>query len=207
MTKRNSAAFGGGDRSVPKALIYVNELEGLRRLRYLVVAADGGLAHSDHASLRDGGFRMTRKRRPLLTLTQAQYFVALAEDPHFTVAGQRLGVSQQTISASIRGMEKAVGTVLFRRTPRAVDMTEQGELLLPFARELVESAERLDLEAQNLSGRRLKRSGSPIPRPPVTRSCPPCFGRLAPSGQIWTSGPARCGPPSSRHRCATDEWT
>jgi DNA-binding transcriptional LysR family regulator len=88
-----------------------------------------------------------------LTLTQARYFLALAEERHFTVAGQRLGVSQQTISASIRGMEKAVGAVLFKRTPRTVHMTEQGERLLPFARALVESAERLDLEAQNLSGR------------------------------------------------------
>jgi DNA-binding transcriptional LysR family regulator len=96
---------------------------------------------------------MTRRQRPNLTLTQAQYFLALAEYRHFTVAGQRLGVSQQTISASIRAMEKAVGTVLFKRTPRAVDMTEQGALLLPFVRALVESAERLDLEAENLSGR------------------------------------------------------
>ena len=55
-----------------------------------------------------------------------QVFLALAEERHFTHAGERLDVSQQTISASIRGIENAVGTVLFERTPRIVHMTEHG---------------------------------------------------------------------------------
>ncbi len=59
-----------------------------------------------------------------------RYFVILAEELHFTRAANRLHVSQQGLSRSIRELEEQVGAVLLRRTTRTVVLTEAGEEFL-----------------------------------------------------------------------------
>jgi DNA-binding transcriptional LysR family regulator len=66
-----------------------------------------------------------------------RYFVAVAEELHFTRAAARLYVAQQALSRDIRRLERQLGVRLFTRTTRRVALTLEGERLLVRARELL----------------------------------------------------------------------
>jgi DNA-binding transcriptional LysR family regulator len=65
---------------------------------------------------------------------QLQFFVAVAEELNFTRAARRTHAVQSTVSASIRALEKTLGTPLFDRSTTRVALTEAGRALLPEAR-------------------------------------------------------------------------
>ncbi|GIJ66919.1 LysR family transcriptional regulator [Virgisporangium ochraceum] len=65
---------------------------------------------------------------------QLQFFVAVAEELNFTRAARRTHAVQSTVSASIRALEKTLGTPLFERSTTRVALTEAGRALLPEAR-------------------------------------------------------------------------
>jgi len=81
-------------------------------------------------------------------------FVAVAECRGFRRAAQRLNLTQSTISQQIKRLEQEAGRPLFRRTTRAVALTDGGEMLLGDARRLLqlEEATRSRLAAPRLSG-------------------------------------------------------
>ncbi|MGW7818135.1 LysR family transcriptional regulator [Streptomyces puniciscabiei] len=62
------------------------------------------------------------------------YFVAVAEELHFTRAAEKLYVSQPALSKQIRALERQLGAELFRRDRHGVALTGAGEALLPHAR-------------------------------------------------------------------------
>ncbi|WP_312866168.1 LysR family transcriptional regulator [Streptomyces boluensis] len=64
-----------------------------------------------------------------------RYFVAVAEELHFSRAANRLYVTQQALSKQIRELEGDIGVRLLRRTTRSVELTPAGEALLTAARQ------------------------------------------------------------------------
>jgi DNA-binding transcriptional LysR family regulator len=66
-----------------------------------------------------------------------RYFVAVAEDLHFTRAAERLFVSQPALSKQIRALEKQLGAQLFERDRQGVRLTVVGSALLPYARRVL----------------------------------------------------------------------
>jgi DNA-binding transcriptional LysR family regulator len=66
-----------------------------------------------------------------------RYFVAVAEELHFSRAAQRLFVAQQAVSRDIRRLEDRLGVTLLDRGTRQVALTPAGERLLVRARQLL----------------------------------------------------------------------
>jgi DNA-binding transcriptional LysR family regulator len=63
-----------------------------------------------------------------------RYFVALAEELHFSRTAVRLHIAQQALSKQIRELEEAVGAQLLRRSTRKVELTAAGVAFLEAAK-------------------------------------------------------------------------
>ena len=61
-----------------------------------------------------------------MELRQLEHFVAAAEEGHFTRAADRAKTVQSGLSASIRSLERELGTRLWTRTTRRVELTRVG---------------------------------------------------------------------------------
>lgn len=85
-------------------------------------------------------------------LRHLRAFVAVAEELNFTRAAGRLHLAQQALSAQIRQLETLVGTPLFVRTTRKVELTGAGRALLERAPALLAGVDEA-LEAAVLAGR------------------------------------------------------
>jgi len=73
-----------------------------------------------------------------VTLKHLRAFLAVAEYSSFRQAAQQLRVSQPSLSAMIRELEREVGLRLFDRTTRRVELSAAGSGFLPNAAKLVE---------------------------------------------------------------------
>ena len=74
-------------------------------------------------------------------------FHAVADAGSLTHAGDALNLSQSAVSRQIRGLEEALGTILFHRHARGLILTEQGELLFDATRAM---SRRLDTAAARI---------------------------------------------------------
>ncbi|HWS36638.1 MAG TPA: LysR family transcriptional regulator [Actinoplanes sp.] len=75
-----------------------------------------------------------------MDLRQLEYFVAVAEELHFSRAATRLHVVQSAVSAAIKTLERELGTPLLDRNAKRVRLTGAGEALLPHARITLDAA-------------------------------------------------------------------
>ncbi|MEF2524978.1 MULTISPECIES: LysR family transcriptional regulator [Streptomyces] len=73
---------------------------------------------------------------------QLRTFLTVAQTLSFTQAAGRLGVRQSTVSQHVRRLEEATGRPLFLRDTHRVELTEDGEAMLGFARTILEAHER-----------------------------------------------------------------
>lgn len=82
----------------------------------------------------------------MITLRQIQFALAVARHHHFKRAAEECNISQSALSLGIAEMEKILGVVIFERNNKQVVVTPLGE-------ELLERAQKIYLDAQQLEQR------------------------------------------------------
>src|SRR5687767_13783969 len=87
-------------------------------------------------------------------LHQLRYFVAVAEQRHFTKAALQLAITQPSVSKQIRRLEDELGAPLLHGMRGKVTLMPSGETLLPLARRVLADVEGAESEVRDLTGMR-----------------------------------------------------
>lgn len=83
-------------------------------------------------------------------LRQLECFCAVARAGSFTRAAEDLGLAQPSLSEQIGKLEHSLGSALFERARRRIELTPLGEALLPKARALLDEADAFPHFAQKV---------------------------------------------------------
>ena len=81
-----------------------------------------------------------------------QAFLKVVECGSFTGAADELNYTQSAVSQMIISLEKELNTTLFIRSKYGLQLTYEGEQMLPFIVELVDSFKNMNEKAQALNG-------------------------------------------------------
>jgi len=76
-------------------------------------------------------------QRGAMDWDKLRIFHAAAREGSFTRAGEMLDMSQSAVSRQVSALEQELGTPLFHRHARGLILTEEGELLMRAARDIV----------------------------------------------------------------------
>lgn len=71
-----------------------------------------------------------------MELNNLKAFISVADCASFSIAAERLYLTQPAVSKRIAALESALDTTLFDRIGRKIHLTESGEVLLPVARSI-----------------------------------------------------------------------
>jgi DNA-binding transcriptional LysR family regulator len=104
-------------------------------------------------------------KSPPMNLRWMMLFATIAEEGSFTRAATRLNIAQPWLSAQIRKLEYELGVQLLVRQSAGVQVTPEGEALLPYAHQLAEAARMFRQVARTLGDAQSKtvRIGSHVP--------------------------------------------
>lgn len=86
-----------------------------------------------------------------MEITTLKAFIAVAENRSFSIAAERVFVTQPAISKRIATLESQLGTALFDRIGRQIQLTEAGRALLPRAQKIINEVEDSRRAIANLS--------------------------------------------------------
>lgn len=91
----------------------------------------------------------------MLDNDQLRSFMAIVDTGSFTKAAERVNKTQSAVSMHVRRLEEQLGVSLFQKNGRGVRLTEDGDKLVDFAREIlrIEASALLQIGQKGLAGR------------------------------------------------------
>ena len=75
-----------------------------------------------------------------MTIKQLQYAVTVAETGNITEAAKKLFIAQPSLTSAIHELEKEYGITLFFRSNKGIELTQEGDEFLGYARQVLEQA-------------------------------------------------------------------
>lgn len=84
-----------------------------------------------------------------MTLQQLKYVITVAEEGSISKASEKLFITQPSLTNQLHEVEKEYNIILFTRTNKGVILTQDGEVFLGYARQVLEQAELLDERYKN----------------------------------------------------------
>ena len=87
-----------------------------------------------------------------MTLDKYQTLMSVVDCGSLTRAAAELGVTQSAVSHSLDSLEKELGFTVIRRSRAGVQLTNEGERLLPAGRSMLAAAEQLSQTASSIRG-------------------------------------------------------
>lgn len=85
-----------------------------------------------------------------MTLQQLKYIVTVAEKGTISEAAKDLFISQPSLTNAIRELEKEMNITIFTRTNKGVVVSNEGDLFLSYARQVLEQANLLEEKFLNV---------------------------------------------------------
>lgn len=79
-----------------------------------------------------------------MTLQQLKYVVTVAETGNISEAARKLFISQPSMTSAIKDLEEEMQLLIFRRTNKGVIITNEGDVFLAYARQVLEQASLLE---------------------------------------------------------------
>ena len=87
-----------------------------------------------------------------MDILQLKYFISVAQTLNFSEAARRNYISQPSISHHINELERQLGARLFVRSSHNVQLTSAGREFLPYAMQIVETAQQAALRVRQCGG-------------------------------------------------------
>ncbi|HVZ51026.1 MAG TPA: transcriptional regulator CynR [Pseudolabrys sp.] len=87
-----------------------------------------------------------------MELRHLRYFLAVAEARSFTAAADRLHITQPTLSQQVKQLEQLIGTLLFERRSKEIELTAAGRLFKPYCERILKEIEQSRLAISELEG-------------------------------------------------------
>jgi DNA-binding transcriptional LysR family regulator len=84
-----------------------------------------------------------------MELHQLEYVVALDKYKQFSLASEKINISQPSMSYGIKALEQELGVVLFARTTRSLQLTEAGKEFLIYASNILTEVQNVKNAMQN----------------------------------------------------------
>lgn len=95
---------------------------------------------------------ITYERRDTMNIENLKLFCLVVEEGSITNAARISYISQPAVTKKISQLENEYGTLLFERNGGRLELTKAGEVLYPYAKEVIENIKRSFDAVQKMTG-------------------------------------------------------
>lgn len=86
----------------------------------------------------------------VVRIEQLKYFIEIAKCQSIKGASENLFLTQQSLSQTIKNLEKELGFLLLNRTPGGITLTKEGQLFAAFAQKMLDKQQIFWRQIENL---------------------------------------------------------